>query len=385
METFKQKKKTSKNKKLSTTLTQTPENPKKTSTTPLVKKLSLYLGSYEGNIFCVDMDLKTKELEMYKFKASENSLKVITHQDKYVFASGIDEMIHIYDMKKKEEKGLFVTYSGSISNMHIVKDFLLACGDDFSIPIWRMSDFSLLHSLKGHKKSIVCFAVHKSAKFCISSSKDNTLIVWNLMNGLKIIKYNLKNLICNKIIFLKDDEHAAIFFDFEIWIFNYMKKSELHEEWIVKKLKHSEKIFDSFIIGDKTLLVSNLGGLTIYENILISERFYQKNLDKPEKLDKEDIDIRIKAVNYSKAKKLALLNVIYSNNEVYLYDLNKILNGEEMKEKEEDIVNKDQKEEDKEKKEGNEVNKISLVKKFKSIILKTQDRLTCLDSQILNN
>ena len=145
------------------------------------------------------------------------------------------------------------------------------------------------------------------------------------------------------------------------------------------------KIFDSFIIGDKTLLVSNLGGLTIYENILISERFYQKNLDKPEKLDKEDIDIRIKAVNYSKAKKLALLNVIYSNNEVYLYDLNKILNGEEMKEKEEDIVNKDQKEEDKEKKEGNEVNKISLVKKFKSIILKTQDRLTCLDSQILNN
>jgi len=360
------------------------------------RKLSIYLGSYEGNLFSVELDLKSKELESYKFKVSENSLKVITHQSQFIFASGIDEMIHIYDMKKKEEKGLFVTYAGSISNIFIVKDFLLACGDDCNIPIWRMSDFSLLHTLKGHKKSVIGLSVHKSGKFCISSSKDNTLIVWNLMNGLKIIKYNLKNLICNKIIFLNDEEHAAIIFDFEIWIFNYMKNSESHEEWIEKKVKSPFRIFDVISVSEKIILFSNLGEIAIYSNIIktedckdenpnkINDEFIRKQIDKPEKLDKEDLDIRIKALNFTRGKKLGLLNVIFSNNEIYVYDLNKIMNLENTI-KIKDNINEDNDENINENTyEKNNNSSISVVKKFKSINLKTVDRLTCLDSQILN-
>ncbi len=362
---------------------------------PKSKKLSIYLGSYEGNVYSVDFDLKSKELEMFKFKVSENSIKVITHQSQFIFASGIDEMIHIYDMKKKEEKGLFVTYAGSISNIFIVKDFLLASGDDCNIPIWRLSDFSLLHSLKGHKKSVVSLAVHKSGKFCISSAKDNTLIVWNLMNGLKIIKYNLKNLICNKIIFLNDEEHAAIVFDFEFWVFNYLKNSESHEDWIEKKIKSEFKIFDVIAVADKLVLFSNLGEIAIYEKTLEAEndKVVRKQLDKPEKADKEDLDIRVKALNYVKEKKLGLLNVIYSNNEVYVYDLNKILNLENAKKGENTTDSSNNKCSGNGQNAGNEeVNEdnktnvnITVVKKFKSINLKTGDRLTCLDGQILNN
>lgn len=357
------------------------------------KELCLYLGSYEGNVFSIKLNLKTKDLEMFKFKVSENSIKVITHQSQFIFASGIDEMIHIYDMKKKEEKGLFVTYSGSISNIFIVKNFLLACGDDPEIPIWRLSDFSLLHTLKGHKKSVMALAVHKSGKFCISSSKDNTLIVWNLMNGLKIIKYNLKNLISNKIIFLNDDKHAAIIFDFEVWIFNYMKNSESHEDWIEKKIKNNFKIFDAFVIDKKMLLVSNLGELAIYENFVPEEgvqekkeeengnnkspnqeiKLVYKKLDKPEKSDKEELDIRIKTVNYCKAKKLGLLTVIYSTNEVYVYDLNKILNLETAEKASVENTNSELS------------SNMQVIKKFKSINLKTADRLTCIDTQISNN
>ncbi len=362
------------------------------------KKLSIYLGSYEGNLFSVELDLKTKETESYKFKVSENSLKVITHQSHFVFTSGIDEMIHIYDMKKKQEKGLFVTYAGSISNIFIVKDFLLACGDDCNIPIWRLSDFGLLHNLKGHKKGVVALAVHKSGKFCISSSKDNTIIVWNLMNGLKIIKYNLKNLICNKIVFCNDDDHAAIVFDYEFWIFNYLKNSEQHQEWIDKKVKSPFKIFDAIIIGDNILLFSHIGEIAIYEgvkesnckkkdnNINIEDKlnidedaFVRKQLDKPEKADKEDLDIRIKAINSIKGKKLGLLNVIFSNNEIFVYDLNKILNLENFADKKK--TSEERNEELNKTDNENKKNK-SIVKKFKSINLKTGDRLTCLDSQI---
>jgi WD40 repeat protein len=339
----------------------------------LNKKLSVYIGSYEGNIFCVDLDLKTKDLDMYKFKVSENSMKVITHKNEFIFASGIDETVHIYDLNKREEKGLFMTYSGSISHIFIVKDFILACGSQSEIPIWRMSDFGLLHNLKGHKKDVICMAVHKSAKFAISSAKDNTLIVWNLMNGLKIVKYNLKNLICNKIIFFGDDKHVLIAFDFEVWIFDYMKTSrEDNEDWIEKKVKNSFKIFDVFIVGEKTILFGNLGEIIVYENLIKNENSYIKKLDKPEKFDKEDLDIRVKAIDLTKSKKLGLLSIIYSNNEIYIYDLIKILNNNNITKKEEKNENSNENENEKEDK----------IKKFKSIIIKTGDRLTCLNSQI---
>lgn len=343
------------------------------------KKLSLYIGSYEGNIFSIDLDLKSKDLNMYKFKVSENSMKTISHKNEFIFASGIDEMIHIYDMSKKEEKGLFMTYAGSISNIFIVKDFIMACGSQCEIPIWRMSDFGLLHNLKGHKKEVIAMAVHKSAKFAISSAKDNTLIVWNLMNGLKIIKYNTKSLICNKIIFFNDDSHAMILFDFEIWIFNYMGNNESEGEnsdYIVKKVKNNFRIFDAFVIGEKSIIFGNLGEIKVYENLIKSENSFMKKLDKPEKLDKEDLDIRVKCVTVTKQKKLGLLSAIYSNNEIYVYDLIKILSIKK-EERGNDINNCSEND-----KGNNEDNEEEKIKKFKSITIKTGDRLTCLDSQI---
>ena len=107
----------------------------------------------------------------FALKTSENSLKVILNKDNHVFVSGVDEIVHIFDMDKREDKGSVVTYNGSVTNLQIVKNFLFASGDETTISIWRMADFNLIHSLKGHKNSILNFIIHWYQNYKIQFQK----------------------------------------------------------------------------------------------------------------------------------------------------------------------------------------------------------------------
>jgi WD40 repeat protein len=332
-----------------------------TTTNKLQKILKFYFGSYEGKLYALDVDLKTKKtVSSYAFKVSENSLKIVYYKDNCVFVSGVDEIVHMFDMKKKEDIGSVVTYNGTVTNLQIVKGFLFASGDENTISIWRMSDFNLIHSLKGHKSSINNFIIHKTGKFGISSSKDNTIIVWNLVTGTKIIKYNFKNnLICNKILFLKKQTLAVLIFESEVWVFDIFKNSENYEEWIIKKVKVNNKILDAFSFKSSLYLVHSNAEITVYPDITQDETFKEISLTRPEKLSENDLDIRIKMINTTRTEKLNLLNVIYTNNEIYIYDLNK-------------INKKIPSIQDKEKFE-----------KFMTLDLKTSDRITCLNSNLI--
>ena len=158
-----------------------------------IKCLKIFLGSYEGKIYTTQLDLKTKQItDTYSFKSSDNPIKIISNNDNYIFTSGHDEIVHIYDIQQKKEIGMFVTYSGSIFKLEIFKKFLFVSGDDHNLSIFRMSDFSPIHNLKGHKGSITDFIIHRTGRFCLSASKDHSVIIWNLLTGKPIIKYKFK-------------------------------------------------------------------------------------------------------------------------------------------------------------------------------------------------
>jgi WD40 repeat protein len=325
--------------------------------------LNFYFGSYEGKLFSVDVDLKKKKISSsMAFKVSENSIKVITKKDSHVFASGVDEIIHIFDMIKKEDKGTVVTYSGSISNLRIIKNFLFASGDEPNISIWRMSDFNLVHTLKGHKAPVICFEVHKSAKFGVSAARDSTMIVWNLVTGIKILKYNFKNcLVCNKILFVKNESLAVLIFDGEFWIFDMFKNSENYEDLIIKKVKISHKIFEAFVFKSGLYLIHSNGDLTIFSEFLEKDDKREISLEKPQKLSDDDLDIRVKLSNICYSSKIKLLNIVYTNNLTYLYDLNKI------------------------NKLLPDLSAKQEFKKYMIIDLKTSDRITCVNSSLINS
>lgn len=332
-------------------------SPDETKTSLPVMKM--FMGSYDGKVYSLDIDLKSKKtIGSFAFKVSEHSLKVIVNKDSHIFASGIDEIIHIFDMEKRQDKGMVVTYAGSIDNIQITKKFLFASGSENNISIWRMSDFNLVHSLKGHKAPVTHFIIHKSAKFGISASKDSTLIIWNLVTGTKIIKYMFKdNLVCNKILFMNKQTLAVLLFDSEFWIFDLFKKSENYEDWIVKKVKVSGRIVDAFSYKTGLYILDNNGEMKIFADVLNSEEFAELLLEKPEKKSEEDLDIRVKIVNTALSKKIKLLNIIYSNHEIYVFDFNKIIKKSISTEKQ-------------------------TIKKYMQVEFKTSDRITCLNTVI---
>ena len=326
------------------------------------KLLKLYLGSYEGKVFEIDLNLKTKKYNSIAFKVSDNSIKVIHHKNKFLFVSGNDEIIHILDMKKREDKGMVVTYSGSVSNIQIINKFLLASGDDSNIAIWRMSDFSHLQNLKGHKASVTYFTIHKSGKFVISAAKDFTVIIWNLTNARKIIKYNFKNnLVCFKILLIKQQSVAVLIFDNGFWLFDLFKNSESHEEWVIKRVKIEHKIIEAFNVKDKILLVHPNGEAKIFYDIFNNDNYCKLKFEAPIKQNENDTDIRVKLTNLIKKEKIKIFSIVYTNGEIYMFDINKVIK----------II------------KGKEENEVVLdINKYHSIKLNTSDRITCMDSDI---
>lgn len=319
------------------------------------KCLKIFLGSYDGKIYTTQLDLKSKELtETYSFKSSDNPIKVITSSDNYIFTSGLDEIVHIYDIQQKKEIGMFVTYSGSVFKIEIFKKFLFVSGDDHNLSIFRMSDFSPVHNLKGHKGSITDFIIHRTGRFCLSASKDHSVMIWNLMTGKNIIKYKFKeDKICQKLLFFKQQNCALLIFDFEVWLFDLFKDTENYEEYVLKKIKLSDKIFDAFVSGSTLFIYYSNANIELFNEEL--ESIKRVTIEKPDKI--RDLDIRTKMISVTTGNKISLLNVVFANNEIYTYDINKIVKSE------------------------NDAN----IKKFRSINLSMNDRITCLNSRIVSN
>ena len=59
------------------------------------------------------------------------------------------------------------------------------CEKDNTISIWRVHDWVCVHILGGHKAAVNDLAVHPSGKLALSVSKDSTLKLWNLVQGLR--------------------------------------------------------------------------------------------------------------------------------------------------------------------------------------------------------
>ena len=215
-----------------------------------------------------------------------------------------------------------------------------------------MSDFNLVHNLKGHKGSVTDFIIHRTGRFCLSASKDHSVIIWNLLTGKQIIKYKFKDeRICQKLLFFNQQKYALLIFDFEIWLFDLFKDTENYEEYILKKIKVEDKIFDAFVSGGNLYVYYSNASIEMFNEEL--ESFKKITLEKPDKI--RDLECRTKMINITSGNKINLLNVVYANNEIYIYDINKIAKTED-----------------------------TFVKKFRSINLRMNDRITCINSRIVN-
>ena len=184
---------------------------------------SIYLGTYEGKIIVNNIDIKSKEnLSNFSFTSSQNAIRTIYHKSGSLFVSGTDEVIHMFDIRKKKSEGDLMTYSGSVNDIKIKNNYLIVAGENNTIPIWRMNDFSNIIELKGHKKAINSIDIHSSGGVLVSASRDKTVIIFVFLIGRKIEKFEF-DYICNKVELFDKDKYLMVVFDLHIFIIDLMK------------------------------------------------------------------------------------------------------------------------------------------------------------------
>ena len=371
---------------------------KSLSNKPII--LSIYLGTYEGKLIVNNINVKSKEIvSNFSFTASQNAIRTIYHKSKSLFVSGTDEIIHMYNIKEKLSEGDLMTYSGSVNDIKIHDNYLIVAGENNTIPIWRMTDFNNIIELKGHKKAINSIDIHSSGGFLVSGGRDNLVIIFDLLTGRKIEKFEFDYII-NKVELFDKDNYLMVLFDLHIFILDLMKSGNSGNENIIQKLNFNKKIINAYIIKNKLVIIFTDGEIITYEiNIKEEEnknedKKEQKeeklkednkeekiikintelkiNLEKPDKKNENDVDIRIRFVSISKIDKIKIITISFSNNEIYFYDLNKIIKYEEIEKENTD------------KKQENQENKINnhFIKKYGKIEYNIPGKVTSLDSEL---
>ena len=396
-------KKSSKNSK-SKNKSKSKSKPKKSKdiTTPTTTVFSIYLGTYEGKIIVNNINIKTKEnISNFSFTSSQNAIRTIYHKSGSLFVSGTDEIIHMFDVNKKISEGDLMTYSGSINDIKINNNYLIVAGENNTIPIWRMNDFNNIIELKGHKKAINSIDIHSSGGILVSASRDKCVIIFDLLTGRKIEKFEF-DYICNKVELFDKDKYLMVVFDLHIYILDLMKNSNGNDN-IIQKLNFNKKILNAFVVKNKLIILFTDGDIITYKlNIKDEENINEKNekeeeinmdkdmdeigeniininselkinLEKPEKKSENDLDIKARFVSICKIDKIRIITISYSNNEVYFYDLNKIIKYEEIKTKKEEQKEKD---EEKDKIENN------YIKKYGKIEYNIPEKITAIDSEL---
>lgn len=152
--------------------------------------------SYEGSLFgwvCErDVGESTADQDMFSttmnwgFNCCVGNLKAISVSKscKYVVCAGADERIRIYDTVLNKAVGELSNHTGTITCLQFVNDtHLISGGEDNALCIWRVHDWTCLHILGGHKEPVNDVAVHPTGKIALSVGRDNTLRLWNLIEG----------------------------------------------------------------------------------------------------------------------------------------------------------------------------------------------------------
>lgn len=389
--------------------------------------LSIYLGTYEGKLIVNNINTKTKEMiSNFSFSSSLNAIRTIYHKSNSLFVSGTDEVIHMYNIHKKISEGDLMTYSGSVNDILIHDNYLIVAGENNTIPIWRMSDFNNIIELKGHKKAINSIDIHSTGGFLVSGGRDNCVIIFDLLTGRKIEKFEF-DYICNKVKLFDKDKYLMVVFDLHIYILDLMKNGKNESDNIIQKLNFTKKIINAYIIKNKLVIIFTDAEIKTYELNIKDEDNNDKNnkkkeeeenkkdneekdqedqkedieedkekeednddkvdekivninseliitLEKPAKKDENDLEIRVRYVSISKIDKIKIITVSYSNNEVYFYDLNKIVKLEELENKKEENENNNE--------NNNKLNN-KLIKKYGKIQYNIPGKITALDCELI--
>ncbi|GAA6014557.1 hypothetical protein JCM11491_004540 [Sporobolomyces phaffii] len=113
---------------------------------------------------------------------------------KYLVSGGQDEVIKVWDLQRRKEVGsLEGDTTGTITCLRFcpARNMLLSASSDSTISLYRVRDWVLLRSLKGHKGRVNSIDPHPEGRVCLSVGKDKNLRMWDLVAGKSVATLKL--------------------------------------------------------------------------------------------------------------------------------------------------------------------------------------------------
>ncbi|KAJ2190539.1 60s ribosome biogenesis protein mak11 [Coemansia sp. RSA 522] len=144
-------------------------------------------GTYERILYGLEARVVGSVMTLnpqFIFPAHIGCIKAVSAGGRYLASGSTDEVIKLYDLKKRVELGSLHEHSGSITALQFHGgSHLLSASEDGVICIFRTNDWEPLKMLRGHKGAVNSIAIHPSGKLALSVAQDRTIIIWNLLTG----------------------------------------------------------------------------------------------------------------------------------------------------------------------------------------------------------
>mmetsp|Transcript_34250 Transcript_34250/g.57508 ORF Transcript_34250/g.57508 Transcript_34250/m.57508 type:complete len:391 (+) Transcript_34250:37-1209(+) len=160
--------------------------------------MQVVAGSYDKAVFGFQYESPTAQdgaadttagsdprlVPTFGYAAHTGCVKAVASSGTILVSSSTDESIKIYNLKKKVEIGSLLQHNGPVTCLDLYKRAnLLSGSEDKTICIWSVKGWECLHVLKGHKGALYSLSIHPSGKLAISSAKDSTIRLWDLVKG----------------------------------------------------------------------------------------------------------------------------------------------------------------------------------------------------------
>lgn len=158
---------------------------------------------------------------VFIFPAHSGCIKALAIGGRFLASGSSDEIIKLYDLKKLREIGHLTQQDGTITALEFHESsHLVSASEDGTLCIFRSKDWELLKTLKGHKERANSIAIHPSGKLALSTGKDKTLRMWDLVSGHQAFKSKLQNE-CEKLIWSQNGENYLLIYSNSINLFDH--------------------------------------------------------------------------------------------------------------------------------------------------------------------
>ena len=165
-----------------------------------VNQCLLAIATYEGGLLgfssvtANDMLNEDGSKQEFAFAASDTSLSCITSEGNLLAVAGSEEVIKLFDLKKKISCGELSgdVHQSTITALAISKQctHLLSGDEKGVIGIWRVKDQEPLHKLEVKNTSrVISLSMHESGRMLLALYANGLIRLWNMLDARCLFKF----------------------------------------------------------------------------------------------------------------------------------------------------------------------------------------------------